>query len=76
MQQLKRLLAQQHKDLDELATEVQRKEITPDRIVRLMKIVQRSVEISERIVTIMERSGNVVEETAEESKRGFRTPLQ
>lgn len=75
MRQLKALLKQQHKDLDELATEVQRKEITPDRVIRFMKIVQRNVEICERIVALMERGG-ITSETSEESKTGFRTPLQ
>ena len=75
MQQIKALLKQQHADLDDLATEVQRKEITPDRVIRFMKIVQRNVEISERIVALIERAG-FAKETSEESKSGFRTPLQ
>lgn len=56
MEQLKDLLKQQHRDLHDLSSEVQRKEITPARIIRLMKIVQRNVEISERIVSILERT--------------------
>jgi hypothetical protein len=76
VRQLKALIHQQHKDLDDLSAEIQRKQITPERIVRLMKMVQRNLEISERIVTLMERSGMGVIETEEESKAGFRTPLQ
>lgn len=74
MEQLKALLKQQHRDLDELTSEVQRKEITPQRIIRLMKIVQRSVEISERIVAILERTGGAAE-TSAEAARGFTTKL-
>ena len=76
MRQLKALIRQQQKDLDDLSTEIQRKQVTPERIVRLMKMVQRNLEISDRIVAIMERSGMGVIETEEESKAGFRTPLQ
>lgn len=66
---------QQHRELDDLSSEVQRKEITPARIIRLMKIVQRNVEICERIVSILERSQGAAAETADEKGRGFRTRL-
>jgi hypothetical protein len=57
MQQLKRMMKEQHRDLENLASEVQRKEITPDRIIRLMKIVKRNVEIIERITAVLEEMG-------------------
>ena len=63
VQQLRDLLKQQHRDLDDLSSEVQRKEITPERIIRLIKIVQRNAEISERIVSILERSEGIARET-------------
>jgi hypothetical protein len=75
VQRIKALLKQQHADLEELAKEVQRREITPERMIRFMKIVQRNVEVSERIVSLIERSG-LAKETAEETRAGFRTPLQ
>ena len=75
MEQLKELLKLQHRELDDLSAEVQRKEITPARFVRLMKIVRRNVEISQRIVAIMERTRGVAQETAEERREGFRTEL-
>jgi hypothetical protein len=75
VEQLKDLLRQQHRELNDLSSEVQRKEITPARIIRLMKIVQRNVEINERIVSILERTG-AANETAEEKKHGFRTLLE
>ena len=59
MEQLRELLKQQHRDLNDLASEFQRKEITPARIIRLMKIVQRNVDISERIVSMLEKSKDV-----------------
>jgi hypothetical protein len=74
VEQLKSLLQQQHRDLEELSSEA-RKEINPARVIRLMRIVQRNVEISERIVSILERQGNAVE-TREEASRGFRTSLE
>ena len=57
MQQLKRMLAQQHNDLEELMSELQRKEITPDRIIRLVKIVRRNVELMERMSALLEAMG-------------------
>jgi hypothetical protein len=62
MEQLKGLLKQQHDDLNELSAEVQRKEITPSRIIRLMKMVERNVEITEHIVSILERSDGIAKE--------------
>lgn len=76
MEQLRELLVQQHRELDDLSSEVQRKEITPARIIRLMKIVQRNVEICERIVSILERTQGAAVETADEKGRGFRTRLE
>ena len=55
MEQLKALLKQQHRDLEDLASEIQRKEVTPARMIRLIKIVQRNAEISERLVSALER---------------------
>ena len=75
MEKLRDLLRQQHRDLEDLSSEVQRKEITPARIIRLMKIVQRNVEISERIVSILERTGAATE-TAEEKTHGVRTLVE
>lgn len=75
MERLRALLKQQDRDLTELAAEVERKEITRDRIIRLMKIVQRNLEISERIVAILERTQGVALETTEEQAQGFRTKL-
>ena len=75
VQRLKALLKEQHADLSQLATEVQRKEITAERLTRLVKLVQRNVEISERIVSLMERSG-FANETTKEASSGFRTSLQ
>lgn len=74
MQRLRSLIQQQHDELDALSAEVQRKGITEDRVVRLMKIVQRNVEISERIVSLLSRAA-VVNETSEEIANGFRTRL-
>jgi hypothetical protein len=54
MEQLKLLVKQQHRDIEDLASEFQRKEITPARILRLLKIVQRNVELSERLIGILE----------------------
>ena len=75
VEQLRQLLSQQHRELDDLSSEVQRKEITPARIIRLMKIVQRNVEISERIVSVLERTQGTPTETAVERSTGFRTKL-
>ena len=75
VQRLKALLKEQNADLDQLATEVQRKEITAERVTRLIKLVQRNAEISERIVALMERSGFATE-TTKEANSGFRTALQ
>jgi hypothetical protein len=52
---IKALLKQQHRELEDLMSEVQRKEVTPARVIRLMKIVRRNVELTERVVAILER---------------------
>ena len=57
MQQLRKMLSQQHQDLEELTSELQRKEITPIRVIRLIKIVRRNVELLDRIATVMEAMG-------------------
>ena len=75
MEQLKQLLTLQHRELEDLSSEVQRKEITPARIIRLMKIVQRNVEICERIVAVLERTQGTPAETTDVRGRGFRTTL-
>jgi hypothetical protein len=75
VEQLRQLLTQQHRELEDLSAEVQRKEITPARIIRLMKIVQRNVEICERIVSVLERTQGTARETPDERLRGFRTRL-
>lgn len=75
MERIKALLKQQHRELDELTSEVQRKEVTPARIIRLMKIVQRNVELSERIVTMLEQSG-LAKESSEAAYKDFKTKLE
>jgi hypothetical protein len=75
LEYIKALLKQQHRELDELTSEVQRKEVTPARVIRLMKIVQRNVELCERIVTLLERSG-VANEPADAGYRSFKTRLE
>ena len=54
MDNLKRMLAEQHAALSDLSSELQRKEVTPARVVRLMKIVSREVDILERMAKIFE----------------------
>lgn len=73
-QQITTLLKQQHADLDDLATEVQRKEITASRILRLMKIVQRNVEVCERIVALLDAAGLARE--AQEEYSGTHVPVE
>lgn len=68
MDQLKELIKQQHRDLNDLASEFQRKDITPARILRLMKLVQRNVEISERIVSMLERVSSATPDGAGSGK--------
>ena len=55
MEQLKALIKQQNRDIEDLASEFQRKDITPARILRLLKIVQRNVELNERMIGVIER---------------------
>jgi hypothetical protein len=74
MEQLRDLLRQQHRDLADLASEFQRKDITPARIIRLMKLVQRNVEISERIVSILERTQGVAPDLSPRSEKETRRP--
>jgi hypothetical protein len=57
MQQLKRMLGQQHNDLEELTSELQRKEVTPDRVIRLIKIVRRNLELLERMAAVLDAMG-------------------
>jgi len=54
MDVLKQMLAEQQSNLAELSSEVQRKEVTRVRVVRLIKIVSREVEILERMVKVLE----------------------
>ena len=54
MDVLKQMLAEQQANLAELSSEVQRKEVTPVRVVRLIKIVSREVEILERMLKVLE----------------------
>ena len=75
MEYIKALLKQQHRELDELTSEVQRKEVTPARVIRLMKIVQRNVELSERIVNILEQMESAKEPT-DSGYRHFKTKLE
>ena len=74
MEYIKALLKQQHRELAELTSEVQRKEVTPARVIRLMKIVQRNVELSERIVNILEQMGTA-KEPSDSGYRNFQTKL-
>lgn len=57
MQQLKRMLNQQHQDLEELTSELQRKEITPDRLIRLIKVVRNNMEVIVRMASVLEAMG-------------------
>ena len=57
MYAIKRMLKEQHQDLDDLTSEVQRREITPERVIRLMKVVRRNVQIIERMATVLDRMG-------------------
>lgn len=54
METLKQLVAEQHKNLAELSLEFQRKEVTPARVVRLMRLVTRNVEIIDRVTRLLE----------------------
>jgi hypothetical protein len=56
MQTLKEMLAEQHRNLDELSLEFQRKEVTPARVVRLMKLVKRNVDLIDRIVLLLDQN--------------------
>jgi hypothetical protein len=75
LEYIKALLKQQHRELEELTSEVQRKEVTPARVIRLMKIVRRNVELSERIVTILEQMG-AAKEPNDTGYRNFKTKLE
>ena len=48
------MLAEQQRHTEALTTEVQRKDITPARVARLMKIVSRNLEIIERLIHVVE----------------------
>lgn len=52
---MKKMLAEQRASLQELTSEIQRKEVTPSRIVRLIKIVFMNIEAVERLAVIVER---------------------
>jgi hypothetical protein len=54
METLKQMLAEQHRSLDELSLEFQRKEVTPARVVRLMKLVKRNVDLMDRVVLLLD----------------------
>ncbi len=55
METIRKLLAEQRAGLQELTSEIQRKEVTPSRIVRLMKIVSMNIEAMERLASIVDR---------------------
>ena len=54
METLKQMLAEQHRSLDELSLEFQRKEVTAARVVRLMKLVKRNVDLMDRVVLVLD----------------------
>ena len=68
MQTLKQMLAEQHRNLDELSLEFQRKEVTPARVVRLMKLVKRNVDLVDRVVLLLDEAERRI--AALESKNG------
>ena len=68
MQTLKQMLAEQHRNLDELSLEFQRKEVTPARVVRLMKLVKRNVELVDRMVLLLDEAERRI--AALENKNG------
>jgi hypothetical protein len=51
---VKALLRDQKRDIQDLSAELQRKEITPVRILRLMKIVARNADMMDRLVGYLE----------------------
>ena len=68
MQTLKQMLAEQHRNLDELSLEFQRKEVTPARVVRLMKLVKRNVDLVDRMVLLLDEAERRI--AALENKNG------
>jgi hypothetical protein len=58
MERLREMLADQHRLLNDLSAELQRREVTPERVVRLVKIVGGNVRILEHMATILERTIN------------------
>jgi hypothetical protein len=81
MQELRRMLDEQHRLLNDLSAELQRKEVTPQRVVRLMKIVSGNVRILERLMIVVERLSNqldqIIDGQAGSAERGglTATPL-
>ena len=57
MKILKDMLAEQRRNLEDLSNEVQRREVSPARVIRLMKIVSRNVDVLERMAAIIEAVG-------------------
>ena len=57
MKILKDMLAEQRRNLEDLSNEVQRREVSPARVIRLMKIVSRNVDVLERMAAIIETVG-------------------
>jgi hypothetical protein len=55
MHKLKAMLKEQDRALDDLSSELQRREVTPDRVVRLVKIVSSNVLIMQRMADLLER---------------------
>lgn len=55
LDEVKNLLREQRRDIEDLTAELQRKEITPVRILRLMKIVARNADIMDRIISVLDR---------------------
>jgi hypothetical protein len=54
METLKQMLADQHRNLDDLSLEFQRKEVSPARVVRLMTLVKRNVLLMDRVVQLLD----------------------
>ena len=53
LEEVKGLLREQRRDIEDLSDELQRKDITPVRILRLLKIVARNTDMMDRIVGIL-----------------------
>ncbi len=52
-EEFRSMVIMQLKQLEDLASEIQRKEVTAERIMRLIRIVHRNVELSEHLAEVL-----------------------